>query len=370
MKKSIVFLAAAAALIAASCTKEASNPSVREPLDGKVLLSVGVNTRAVTTKAAGDAVADTEAERKINNIDVFLFNGDVLDAYGSAFTQESTADGKATVTGIRATNSTLDVYVVANAPASLKNGITTKTGLLAAVSAFADNGAASFIMQGSSSSVDVSAITPVSGVKKIEGIQLERIVNKVSVAKITKDFSSPAIQASEVKLEGLYIVNAAKEAKYVFQTSDAAPTAADASYWNYNATFADNALISKAYASGSEPVVAASTGTALSEALYFYPNPAAEAASISGIDYVTKLVLKVKVGSKSYWYPVGITQTGTADRNLVYEISNVTLRALGNDTESAGPNEYIDPATVSVEITVKDWVSADIACSYNGDILS
>ena len=83
-------------------------------------------------------------------------------------------------------------------------------------------------------------------------------------------------------------------------------------------------------------------------------------------DYVTKLVLHVTIGESAYWYPIEILQNGDAhNRNLIYQIESITLRRPGNGDDD-DPNKYIDEASIDVQMTVKDWVSANLSGTYNG----
>ena len=405
MKKFYLFAAAAAAILAVSCNKE--QPSIEAPVvpeiqDGRSLVSllVAPGSTNIETRAAGDAVEDTQAERTINNIDVFYIDHatKALDSYASEFTQTATAEnGATTVAPVKVTDKPMDIWVVANAPAELKNSVTNEATLLEAISQFTQNTTTNFVMVGNKLNVDLPAATTTeenglqlvdrSGqkVKVVSGIVLERIVNKLTIGKITKDFASPALQASDVKLMGMYIVNANKQVVYTAKLAgekiDAIPAAADASYWNPSHKFEQNDLITRTYTEAKS--ILATTGTELNEAFYFYPNPAVEATDITLEDYVTKLVLKVQIGGHLYWYPVGITQQRNNARNLVYEIENITLKGLGNNADpydptdpgydpddpvkpKDDPNKYLNKANVEVQLTVKDWVSADVTGSYNG----
>lgn len=365
MKKILPIAAVAAAILAVSCNKQEKTSSFIEPADG-VRVDVLVNTRAdAATRADGASVEDTQAERTIKRLDLFVFNhaSGALDAYAEG--TATTTDGTYAVRDVKVSNTVLDFYAVANAPASLKDGIATVANLQAAVSAFADNASDAFVMVGSKAEVDVEAIDAdaTSAKKQIRGLELERIVNKVQINKVTKAFSSPAFQNAEVKLLGLFVVNANKSTGYL---ADAVP--AEGNYFNATEAFETNALISADFANAPKTVTA--EGVALGNAFYFYPNAASESASVSRQDKVTKLALKVSVAGSVYWYPIEILQAPEAhNRNLVYVIENVTLRRPGNPedpTDPTDPNKYIDETSVDVQMTVKDWVSADIAGSYNG----
>lgn len=424
MKKYSFITALAALALLASCNKnEGPVAKIDNPADGeKVNVTLSINTKmAAETKAAGDLVTDTEAERTIKHLDVFFFKqtaGQPLETYAEGTT--TTTDGTYSLKGLTVSNEKLDVYVVANAPASLKAAVSDVASLKAAVSQFTQNdGTNGFVMIGykeanlpniAAEDHDSDSSTPNS--KLVDGIVLERITNKVTVRKITKAFESPAMQAATVTIEGMYILNAPKSVKYAqrllsgaymypfastvtgkvataAEQVDLAPSVADAaaqaaSYHNLGRSeFASNPYITQAYSSSNTIAAAPGLdfGAGTEKTFYFYPNPATEAASADASDFVTKLVLLVKVddgaNANLYWYPIGIPQVAGNARNLIYQINNITLRKAGSNangfdkTDPDGndspddPNDYIDNSVVDVDITVKDWVSADVTGAYN-----
>lgn len=432
MKKYYIFAAFAALISLASCNKQ-DGPSVTPALPAigeKVTVDLSISTKAVSfTKAPGDAVADTEAERTIKHLDLFFFkqgDGQPLETYAEGTT--ASTSGLYDFRDLNVSNEKLDVYAIANAPVELKSAVKDVASLKAAVSAFTQNADANgFVMIG-----HVEADLPNIAVeanptaapgyehartansKLITGLELERITNKITVAKITKDFESPALQEANVTIEGMYIINATKNVKYTeyllgaesFPKNnstkvDVIPSVVDAaaqaaSYWNLGrSAFAANPFITQAYS--SENVITAA-GLTRSDVFYFYPNPAIEAEDLikngsdpvisepdglpDASDFVTKLVLLVKVeaadhSSNLYWYPIAINQEAGAARNRIYQINNITLKKAGSnangfDKENPNggdseddPNDYIVNSTLDVDITVKDWVSAAIEGSYN-----
>lgn len=371
MKRIAFLMAGLAGLMMMSCNKE-QGVAAPEESKAKLELSFSMNQQKALTRAAGDAVADTESERKVNNYDIFAFRADgSLDAYyGAANPTQSGTDGAFTSGEFYVSNKTLDIYVIANGPASLKSAVTSKSTLSAAVSEFTQNTAANFVMVGYAQVNVLSLPEDNDGKKNYDGIELERITNKVVLGNVKKNFDSPALQDADVTLLGAYIVMANKSVKYTvgyYDNADELPAAADASYYNCNSdNLESNALISQAAL--NKTVTAA--GVAVDQAYYFYPNPAVEATDASDEDFVTKLVLKVQVGSEVYFYPIGMTQVAGAARNRIYEITQVTLRRPGNDIDEHDINEYIDNAILTVDMTVKDWVSADVTGSFNGDLLN
>lgn len=450
MKKIFLSLAALAAMTMVSCNKnvDINYPEIPELGDGtKSEVALQISTKALSsTKASGDE-HDTAGERKVSTLDVFFFRADgTLDAYygfsGAEIVQDSTSpwatNEGAFIVGYNAENQTgtkmwvsnavLDVYAVANAPADVKNSVTSFATFKEAISQFTQNTVdglnGNFVMLGRLINQDIAAMSvdATHQVKCLSPMQLERIANKILLKKVTKNFTSPAYQNATVTLEGAFVMNAPKAVNYAAiypeKAGDRIPDAllfgqyqksvstempnteaGDALY--YNATFTANAgwdanpLLSRVPASGIE-ITAAGTSfdnAPLTEpqgfAFYFYPNPAVESDDIQVEDYVTKLTLKVKVAvpggeTHTYWYPIAINQaaenptshlyvnapaSSSKQRNLIYVIDNLTLKMAGNKAdgtpEDDDPNKYIDNSIVDLHITVLDWVTGEIVGSYN-----
>ena len=446
MRKIFYSLAALSAVMMVSCNKEASPIETPSQEAEKVQVVLPIATRGLATRADGDQ-HDIAAERKLNSVDVFFFRADgTLDAQYSFSGTEITNDAStpfatnenAMVLGYNAqqtsakkmwvSNAVLDVYAVANAPADVKNTVTSFATFKTCVSQFTqntidgvDNG--NFVMVGRLTAQNIATIAEdaTHKVKCLKTMELERIANKVLLKKLTKNFTSPAYQNAKVTLEGAWIVNAPKAVNYaaIFPTQAGArvpdallfgqylgsvktnyPTSAEGDALYHNPTFTAasgweaNNLITNVPVSGIEITAA---GTAFDNtpvaqpqgfAFYFYPNPAIESDDITVEDYVTKLTLKVKVAvdggeTHTYWYPIAINQAkrhtndlyvaapdATAkQRNLIYVIDNLTLKMAGNKAdgtpEDDDPNKYIDNSIVDLHITVLDWVTGEIVGSYN-----
>ena len=416
MKKNLLFAACAALFSLASCNKEAATPDIQVHNFGKgeqIAVSLNVAAKsAPATKAFGDLVSDEASERAIKRLDIFFFKttaGQVLDTWISK-SYDPAADGAATITDFSVSNEVLDCYVIANAPASLSSAVSSVATLKAAVADFTQNSAANgFVMIGyqqykiNDTANDSNAALSGTGTAgdpwkiTLTGMTLERIANRIHVQKITNGFTDAGLADATITLEGMYVINATKSVKYTeyllgsfnfpsdnTSKADVVPAAADASYWNFSDPFEVNPFITQRISSSN--TIVAAPGLARNDMLYFYPNPAAQAtATAENIpeDYVTKLVLLVKIEkggvSNLYWYPIGIPQVAGAARNLSYEISNITLTKMGSnangydpETNSGDPvndpNEYIDYKSLEIQMTVKDWVSAEITGSYNNGV--
>ena len=334
---------------ASACTGERL-PSGAEEGTGTVRIALALpgGTRA------GETVAATAAEKTVNRIDLFAYD------HATGLLVQSRSATPSDVPDIMGVEMTvpkrfLDFYAVANGPADLHDGTLTRDGLLGKTSLFTGNSPSSFVMRGSALSVDAASATEIP-------VTLERIACKVVLKRMTKAFSSPSTQLKDVTLTDVRLVNVRKEV-VLFDTSDPAPSASDASYINPR-SFAETGTGMTGAAGLSYSVAAEGTDLGDGIALYFYPNAAAEADSAEGDDYVTKLVMTVDIDGTPYRYPVGLPQSaGTSGRNLVYQVENVTLNLLGND-ESESPNAYLTKKAALLSLTVLGWDGTEVATSY------
>jgi len=79
MKRIVITIAACATMIAASCQKTVIDNKTEEPAVQKS--EVTINLGQAATRAV---IEDTAEEAKVKSIQIFIFNGEALDAYKSA----------------------------------------------------------------------------------------------------------------------------------------------------------------------------------------------------------------------------------------------------------------------------------------------
>ena len=166
---------AVSSLLSASCTKDDSSlgaPSKENFSEARTPLTVGISGKATksTTISSDDEVA-------VNTLQVLVFRGDYLDAYGKVSSQSSIT--------LSCTAGERTVYAFVNTPDL--NDISSKTALLEEVSLLSENSSASFQMAGSTSVTLPSASTI--------NIDVDRMASRVSVKKITRNFTSAALSS-------------------------------------------------------------------------------------------------------------------------------------------------------------------------------
>ena len=309
MKKSIfAFAAALAALVA--CNKNEvtpmgpqNQPETLEPCE----LTVGIC--GSMTKATA-VTKDNEA--KVNDLQVFVFRGDELDAYASV-------DNAMELT-LSCTAGEREVYALVNAPEY--SMVSSKTALLAKVSELSANSLTNFEMVGSKS-VTLPQASTVS-------IDVNRIASRVVLKKVTRNFTSAALQSLDFTVDAIYLINVAGNTSYDLT---AAPGA-----W-YNVAKYNSELPSLLHdAVGSKIANGASHDTAHS--FYSYPNDAASKT--------TRLVIETTLGTAKYYYPINLP---AMESNKSYEIAEVTITRPGSDD----PDVPVSFADATFSINVIDW---------------
>ena len=308
MKKSIfAFAAALAALVA--CNKNEATPMQPQNPESLVPCELTVGICGAMTKATAVS-ADNEA--KVNNLQVFVFRGDDLDAYASVDNaQELTLSCTA---GDRV------VYALVNAPDY--SAVPGKAALLAKVSELSANSLTNFEMVGSK-----SVTLPQS--EKVS-IDVNRIASRVVLKKITRSFTSEALQALNFKVDAIYLINVAGNTSYDLSAAPAK--------W-YNVAENKNELASLLY---DAPASLITNGQSYSTAHTFYAYPNDLATN------TTRLVIETTLGETKYYYPINLPEMAA---NKSYEIEEVKITRPGSDN----PDEPVSFADATFSINVIDW---------------
>ena len=308
MKKSIfAFAAALAALVA--CNKNEATPMQPQNPESLVPCELTVGICGAMTRATAVS-ADNEA--KVNNLQVFVFRGDDLDAYASVDNaQELTLSCTA---GDRV------VYALVNAPDY--SGVPGKAALLAKVSELSANSLSNFEMVGSK-----SVTLPQS--EKVS-IDVNRIASRVVLKKITRSFTSEALQALNFKVDAIYLINVAGNTSYDLSAAPAK--------W-YNVAENKDELASLLY---DAPASLITNGQSYSTAHTFYAYPNDLATN------TTRLVIETTLGETKYYYPINLPEMAA---NKSYEIEEVKITRPGSDN----PDEPVSFADATFSINVIDW---------------
>ena len=308
MKKSIfAFAAALAALVA--CNKNDVAPMQPQNQESLVPCELTVGICGSMTRATA---VSKDNEAKVNNLQVFVFRGDDLDAYASVDNaQELTLSCTA---GDRV------VYALVNAPDY--SAVPDKAALLAKVSELSANSLSNFEMVGSK-----SVTLPQS--EKVS-IDVNRIASRVVLKKITRNFTSEALQALNFKVDAIYLINVAGNTSYDLSAAPAK--------W-YNVAENKNELASLLY---DAPASLITNGQSYSTAHTFYAYPNDLATN------TTRLVIETTLGETKYYYPINLPEMAA---NKSYEIEEVKITRPGSDN----PDEPVSFADATFSINVIDW---------------
>ena len=337
--RKITFLAAVAAtLCTVACNKnmdtqinEVPNPAnEQERFELKVQVRSGgdlVQTKSTTITPASEVI--------VNNLQVFVFRGDALDAYGKV-----TGEDEITLS---CTAGERQVYALVNCPDL--SAIATKTALLAASSQLSGNGPTSFQMIGHQDEVDLPDDSPVT-------IDVHRLAARVVIKKISRDFTVSALAAKSLTIDQIFITNVAGDINY-------GETASPSVWYNKMAYSNEQALFTYD-APASSLANAASYSTAHS--FYAYPNPTvgdAEAGSWSARH--TRLVVKTTLGTDVYYYPITLP---VLQANKSYEIEELILTRPGSDN----PDKPVSFQDCTFQLNVVDWTTVPVTDAGEDDI--
>ena len=308
MKKSFfAFAAALAAMVA--CNKndvESMNPQQQEPLQA-CELTVGIT--GSMTKATG---MTTASEAKVNNLQVFVFRGNELDAYASV-------DDAKELT-LSCTAGERQVYALVNAPDD--SSVSGKDALLAKVSELDANSLDNFEMVGNK-----SVTLPQDETVQID---VNRIASRVVLKKITRNFTSEALQALNFEVQAIYLINVAGNTSYDL-------TAAPATW--YNVAKNNSEIAELLY---DAPAASVANGGSYDTKHYFYGYPNDNSVK------QTRIVIETMLGTKKYYYPINLPEM---DSNKSYEIDEVVITRPGSDD----PDVPVSFADASFSINVLDW---------------
>ena len=308
MKISIfAFAAALAALVA--CNKNEATPMQPQNQESLVPCELTVGICGAMTKATG---VTTDNEAKVNKLQIFVFRGDDLDAYASVENAKELT--------LSCTAGEREVYALVNAPDY--SSVPGKAALLAKVSELSANTLTNFEMVGSK-----SVTLPQTGTVSID---VNRIASRVVLKKITRNFTSAALQALDFTVDAIYLVNVAGNTSYDL-------TAAPSTWYN----IAENkGELASLLADTPTAPIAQGQAYDTDHTFYAYPNDLAV--------NTTRIVIETTLGTSKYYYPINLPEMAA---NKSYEIEEVVLTRPGSDN----PDEPVSFADATFSINVIDW---------------
>lgn len=321
--RNIAFLAAVAAtLCTVACNKELTTAKVETPSEAVQLadLTLSIVGNAPATKSADADFDDDHSE--VSNVQFFVFDGEVLDAYKKI--------GSATSTTMTVKSGDKTVWAVVNAP-DISN-VTTLTQLKAVSSTLLNN-TSNFVMVGSNTGT-VPSEDPIE-------IEVKRIASRVVVKKVTAAFSNPAYASMSCKLVKMFLINAPGDINLEL-------TSAPTTWYAKRAYEAVTGLTDHLSTSGSNYELNTSAFEAECRH-YCYPNPTvADSQSTTWSARHTRMVIEVLLGSETFYYPITLP---VLEPGKSYEIENLTITRKGSNN----PDQPISLSDATFEISVKNW---------------
>ncbi len=361
MKKIQLLLAACAVIAAAACNKEKTAVPVR---DGDAAeITVSLSGDALSKAVYNDALAGNEI--KVNSLQVLVFNGGVIDAYGNDY--KVLPDGNfANKYGVRltATRGQRKIYAVVNAAADL-SGVATETELLTKISYLKNNSIGGFEMIGSTETELVA--------QNFIDVPVFRFVTRIKIDKITNRFTNTTL-GDEVYLRRMYVTNLGGDADYTkapgsiqFATTGfgSAINAVGTTVNESEKSTLNSMIYEKIFtgtANTSNPgngegciKIALNSSYTTPHSFYVYPNGNLETLP-------THLVIEMVVNGNIYTYPLKLSTDSTTslESNKSYDIKELILTRVGNhsdgdDNIDEGEDKPVEPADADFIVTVENW---------------
>ena len=325
MRKFALFAALAATLCTVACNKEIADQKGNDFLPSEQVETAELKLAIVGNGSPATKTASTSYDSDhaaVANIQFFVFDGEVLDAY------KKITSGSSTSITVKTGDKT--VWAVVNGP-DISN-VTTLTQLKA-VSTTLSHNATNFIMVG-------SAPATVPSEDPIE-IEVKRIVSRVLVKKVTAAFTNPAYSAMTCKLVKMFLINAPAN-------TNLGLTDAPSSWYNRGDYEYVGAVNDFLCTSGGDYNLNLSPYTTVGYH-YCYPNPTvADTQSATWSARHSRMVSEVELGGETFYYPVTLP---ILEPGKSYEIENLTITRKGADT----PDSVISLADATFEISIKEW---------------
>lgn len=316
MKNTLKLILTAALYLTAavSCRKELTSIKSQmtvppgEPCDMTVSVAVG-------TKAS--VLNDT----KVSDLQIFVFRGDVIDGYGHA-------QNAGTLT-LSCTSGDRTVYALVNGPDY--STVNSKTQLLAKVMDYSNHSDQVFAMVGSKPVTlpgSYSTSTPVE-------IQVERLMSRIVVHSITRDFSSAALESAQFRIDSIYVLNSASGV-----TLGKTPSQ---NYLNTGGKYVSGNADKFLLQTYPNKTITDGATDNTEQNLYIFPNNGGQA---------TRLVIVATIGGRAnpYYYPIEIP--ATIGCNTSYEFTNIKIKSPGTDS----PMDNVSVSAIGFSVQIKDWV--------------
>lgn len=327
MKKlPIIICAMGAILFGASCSKTTA-PQTAETGAQQPQASLSINLLDGTKSTA----SSSEKDKTVNSIQVLVFNLD-KDGEAEAWAKSTSKDNIPTML---VSFGKKEIWAIANCNDDLSQ-VLSINDLLSRQYTLDKTNVGSLLMAGKNQ-VDVFTSNP------SVSIAITHLQSKVTVKKITRQFTTYAQQIKEMKINGIYLINAVGASHFDGTLSDV---------WVNKHGHLDNAYDKVLYDAVGQ-TLANSNSYTTTHSFYPFPNDSTnELTSGDGSNAKTMLVVDCTLGGRPCYYPLWLPKgaTETLARDKEYVIEEIVLTRPGSDlpyepTTSAYLNVVIQPIT-------------------------
>lgn len=271
-------------------------------------------------------------ERKLNTLEVFIF--DSAGHFETEALVEINPDGYSASASATVSNGFKTIWAVANIP-GMDGSKHTAASMSDAIVPLSSIAPGSIVMSGSDS-------RNITGNTSLE-IKLKRIVSKVCLSSVKRNFSDAGKASLQLVVEDAYLSNVPGEA---FLSGKTTPESSIINWYNRLGVHSDTSLDAILYRSGlNRNLLQGETYTPSDVVFYTYRNPSSSVT--------TRLVLKTSLAgiSTPFYYVVNMPPL---DPNRVYDVS-LTLTRPGSPDPDNPDGEGEVSLNVSPSISAADW---------------
>ena len=331
------------AMLAASCTVTGSGPD--DAGDGRVTLTVNLDP------AGTKSLPDNGTDKNLNDYQVLVFNHrNELEA-STDLVNNSLQVQLSVIPGAK------KVWAVGNVgekitPASLQAMSSPDLGL-------DDNGQSNFLM---SANDEANVTTSLS-----LSLPLKRIVSKVVIEKIVRDFTNEDYAAIPLTIKRIYMSNVVGDSDFGGENGG--------TVWYNRWGIVDDSQHQPAevstliMASGINTSLPNNGTYSIPHTFYVFPNSTttdAYGATMNGDEKVwtprhTRLVVECDYNGNTCYYPITLPHSndpnnpGTLEGNMVYKIGQLTLKRPGSTDPDIPQDEVSSEVPCTFKITIAAW---------------
>lgn len=332
-----LFIIAAAALLACSCSKESAQGIVPEEGNESVVY-ISLKTDA-PTKAIGADHGTELYDNNVKRLDVFIFNNDGgeddgnLDGYGkfSGTTLTSLIN-----LPVKTTVGKKIIYVIANSHFDSLDGLKTRSEFESKTVDLFSETARNFLMVGKTEETLqlASSVT----------VSVKRLISRVKLSSVQTQFANTPYEGCSLTNVKAYLINVQGMKKLADGSGKDLKLLNSKKYVqsDMEGCSMDGMLYDEIKTNIND------SGYSVSHYFYCYENDLAEE---DDTDRFTRLVVEAQLQGKTYYYPVAIKNL---KRNCSYSVG-IKIQRPG----STDPDKDVEIGTLDISVEVEGWTTIE-----------